>query len=137
LWNLDISETGIPDHALAMLKQFPVLQCITVDASQANELGIGHISETHQLLTVSLVKPTAETLSWLPNALYLTVEEATITLRMIMSFKTMARLNSLTLTACQFIDCTEEQLRAALPDCRVKLISADEVERFTSMGQVF
>jgi hypothetical protein len=83
------------------------------------------------------VKPTAETLSWLPNALYLTVEEATITLRMIMSFKTMARLNSLTLTACQFIDCTEEQLRAALPDCRVKLISADEVERFTSMGQVF
>lgn len=137
LWNLDISETGIPDDALAVLKQFPVLQCITVDASQATELGLGHISEIPQLLTVSLVKPTDETLSWLRNALYLTVEEATITPRMIMSFKSMARLSSLTLTACQFIDCSEEQLRAALPNCQIKLLSNNEVERFRSMGQVF
>lgn len=137
LWNLDISKSGLPDRALVKLKLFPSLKWIKIDASQATEEGIRYIAEIPQLAGLCLVNPTVETLLRLPHALQLNLEDAIVTPQMIETFEGMRRLAELTLLSCEFVDCSEHQLRAALPDCQVRVHTAHEVERMKAAGLAF
>jgi|GEM_PF-1743800 len=140
LWNLDISQTGIPDSAMRVFSEFRVLQCVAVDASQATDQGIAHICEIPQLVELILVAPTVETLSHLPNASSLTIKDGTITPEMLAAFVAMEQLQALTFVTCHFHECSEEQLRAAIPKCKVSVAPAEgwfQRELGGGFGQAF